>query len=198
MALLTQEIPPKFTKRTGWPGAGDCNLITAKRNSKSWPVTFQQSSSSSGTVAWSSYGGGYGQFLTDNEIALPTLLVLEQVDDRTLVVVIHRDETSPPKKVLPPPKFEEDPWWQFQKTLRACHTRPSKSTRLVSELRPSLVLRMLSSISQTRASSTAMWCHPVGCWFPISRRTFPRLTGAQSETRSSMGRGTRCRGPWRR
>ncbi|KAG0597468.1 hypothetical protein M758_UG341400 [Ceratodon purpureus] len=89
------EIPPAFTKRTGWLDGADCSLVTSINFKNEWPVRFEQSASSGGVVAWSSVGSGYRKILEDNKVHLPVLLVFEMVDDNTLVVTIHHDDTPP-------------------------------------------------------------------------------------------------------
>ncbi|KAG0622390.1 hypothetical protein M758_3G094000 [Ceratodon purpureus] len=123
------EIPQKFRKRTGWPRNSDCSLITSITTLAQWPLRMEPSGSSGGRLAWQSVGDGYRNFLNDNNVTPPALLVFEVVDDAALSVTIHLGDASPPGRALPPPKYEEDRG-HFLKTLRACHTRPASSTRL--------------------------------------------------------------------
>ena len=130
--LPVQEVPHVFTRRTGWPHSSKCSLTTSKAQNKHWPVRFQLAGDPWCTRAWVSVGEGYSEFLADNRVYLPALLLFEKVDDTTLAVTIHRDNALPAQEPLPPPPYKDDRP-HFLKTLRACHVRPLKSSRMVSE-----------------------------------------------------------------
>ena len=106
--------------------------MTSITTMKEWPVRFELVGDPRCNRTWVSVGAGYSDFLADNGVYLPALLVFEKVDDTTLAVTIHRDNAAPAPPSLPPPTYEDDRP-HFQKTLRASHVRPLKSSRLVSE-----------------------------------------------------------------
>ncbi|KAG0558455.1 hypothetical protein KC19_5G156000 [Ceratodon purpureus] len=95
-----------------------------------WPVMFRTHGVTDPRVSAFSIGDGFPKFMEDNNVQLGTLLILERVDNDFLHVTIYRrpDETAP--VLTPPPSPQTDLRPHFRKTLRACHVRVSKSTRL--------------------------------------------------------------------
>ena len=115
-------------------------------NVDQWAVQFRTHGVTDPRLSSFTVGDGFEKFVADNDVAIGTLLVVEAVDDRCVVVTIHRreDENAPP--LTPPPSPHTDGRPHFRKTLRACHTRPFKSTRLVRPLlRTCLLIWFLQS-----------------------------------------------------
>lgn len=136
-----QEIPTEFTGLCGFPSTRDCKLVTSMRREDQWAVQFRTHGVTDPRVSAFSVGDGFPKFVKDNNIANGTLLVLEHVDTTCLVVTILRRQEEEERPATPPPSPHTEVRPHFRKTLKASHTRPFKSTRLVS---PSHCSRNLS------------------------------------------------------
>lgn len=150
----TQEIPASFTTETGWPRYEDCALVTSISTAEEWPIRLQHVLDIIPGVSAVSVGAGWPKFVSDQALGHGAFLTIEIVDDRRLVVSIHRrsavDFDQSPAVVrdyceapLTPNNVpclssrqclhdtHRDARPQFQKTLRKTHTKKGASARMV-------------------------------------------------------------------
>lgn len=150
-----QEIPASFTAETGWPGAKDCALVTSISTRKEWPIRFRRFPDMAVGGTAMSVGAGWPKFISDQDLGIGAFCTFEVVDDRRLVVGIHRRsanahalsphvvrdyrETPEGPNNVPclyhRPSIHEahsDGRPHFQKTLRKTHTKKCASARMVS------------------------------------------------------------------
>lgn len=85
----TQEIPATFTTETGWPFGEHCGLVTSI-DGKEWPLCIRRLPDMRRGVSAVSVGEGWARFMADQGLGLGALLTFEVVDERRLVVGIHR------------------------------------------------------------------------------------------------------------
>ena len=97
-----QEIPASFTAKHGWPGQDpQCALVTVKNWTKTeWPLQLHRVDKPSTGVSAVSVGTGWYKFQQDHGLSWGAFLTFEVVDDRCLVVTIHR--RGAPAEYLPP------------------------------------------------------------------------------------------------
>ena len=86
----TQEIPATFTTETGWPFGEHCRLVTSIDGKKEWPLCLRRLPEERRGVSAVSVGEGWARFMADQCLGLGALLTFEVVDERRLVVGIHR------------------------------------------------------------------------------------------------------------
>ena len=160
----TQEIPATFTTETGWPGDDNCALVTSITIEKEWPLRFRRFPDMRRGVSAVSVGEGWARFMSNQGLGLGALLTFEVVDERRLVVGIHRRSALTEQQAFqqlpnasliacdarvtaqvdnnfpdhpPQPSLHEvrgDARPHFQKTLRKTHTKNCAASRLVSLL----------------------------------------------------------------
>ena len=86
----SQEIPASFTTETGWPSVVNCALVTSISLQKEWPLRLRRFPDMRRGVSAVSIGEGWARFMSDQGLGLGALLTFEIVDERCLVVGIHR------------------------------------------------------------------------------------------------------------
>lgn len=158
----SQEIPATFTTETGWPRSENCALVTSIAIQKEWPLRFRLLTDMRRGVSAASIGEGWARFMSDQRLGLGAVLTFEIVDERRLVVGIHRrsalkvpqtfqqlpdashlacdsreqpkvDDLSPDHS--PRPGVHEvrgDACPHFEKKLRKTHVKKCASSRIVS------------------------------------------------------------------
>ena len=103
-------MPPEFTASTGWPGCGDCGIVTSLDAVAEYPVKF----TCTGVVA-KSIGDCWPKFLRHAKIRKGKFIVFEPVDERCLVATVYPPANAP----------------EFMKTLRVTHNSRLHSAKLV-------------------------------------------------------------------
>ena len=177
----TQEIPASFTAETGWPVEEDCALVTSISTVKEWPLRFMALPDMLAGVSAVSICAGWPNFVHDQQLGYGAFLTFEIVDERRLVVSIHRralaHADSSQKHLVQDCREPEhcrknipclssrrglhellsDSRPHFQRTLRKTHTKKCASCRMVS-WNP-------KSISCTHSFGNCRDVRPLGsCW----------------------------------
>jgi hypothetical protein len=191
----TQEIPATFTTETGWPGEDNCALVTSITLQKEWPLTFRRFPDMRRGVSTVSVGEGWARFMSDQALGLGALLTFKVVDERRLVVGIHRRSAlteqqqfqqyadtslyADDSRVQPgftnsapdlPPRLglqqvRGDARPSFQKKLRKTHTKKCASSRIVSRISHCFFI-----------SADVAWCMVYSCtWNSMPDRRLLRI-----------------------
>ena len=142
---LWQEVPADFTEATGWPRVAQCFVLTSSRSRTEWPLHMTQLSSSTCVGTAISDSAGWLNFLEHMPVSVGDILCFEIVDERTLVASIAYHRGRPPQIAVEKPQEVNVNAPHFRKKLRASHTRPHKSARLVTPHLLTVVNPMLTS-----------------------------------------------------
>ena len=148
-----------FTDETGWPFDEQCALVTSISSEKEWPLQVRRLSDVRGGISAVSVGGGWANFLADQNVGFGALMTFEVVDERRLVVALHHRRTpkeaeetdnetglerdcrggdlpevinTRPTTLTVVPEAPRDVRPQFCKTLRKTHVLKHASSRIVS------------------------------------------------------------------
>lgn len=79
------------TARTGWPGCEDCALVMSISTLNEWPLRMMLNwYDPCGEGSVHSVGTGWNKFVEDQMVGDGDLLIFKVVDERCLVVTIHR------------------------------------------------------------------------------------------------------------
>ena len=160
--------------------------MTSISTVKEWPLRFQRLPDMHSGIAATSVGGGWSRFVADQNLSIGAFLTFEVVDDRRLVVSLHRrsgaEDDGPAQKSAFPnnlvrdrsdreapeaghcateqssavPCVHCDNRPHFQKTLKKTHMRKMASSKLVSLMLNSVKCHSVDCII------LGVWLHVVG------------------------------------